>query len=630
MKTFATFLIALATAALPAFSQTGRQYTVSVDLTGAPRKFIRANMTLPVQPGPLTLVYPEWIPGEHGPTGPISNVVGIRFTANGNPVRWQRDSVDMYAFHLTIPAGVSTLDARVDFLATAPPAGFTAGSSTSPNLAVLNWNEYVLYPAHTSSHKVVFQPSVTLPQGWKFGTALTETTRQGNTIHFKAVPLNMLVDSPLLAGRFFREIPLAPEITPKHYLDIAADGPEDLDASKKQIAAFSNLIRETGPLYKSRHYHSYHFLLTLSDSVSHFGLEHHQSSDDRVSAQMLIDPDLYMLDGDLLPHEFTHSWNGKYRRPAGLYTTNFQQPMKGNLLWVYEGMTQYLGDVLAARSGIWTPKEYRTMLAASAAFLDHRPGRTWRDLEDTAVAAQILYTTGSEWDNWRRSVDYYPEGELIWLDADTTIRRLSKGKRSLNDFCARFLGLNGNTGPITITYTFDDLVKALNAVQPYDWAKFFHQRLTSLSPHAPLDGITNGGYRIECTSKPNRFIKAEESRVDGVNAWYSLGFRMGRDHKVTDVLVGSPADKAGMAPGMKIVAVNGRAADDDLLHDAIADTAKKRNSVKLIVESAGYFRIITVDYTGGEKYPHLVREANKPDLLDNILKPLAKHPAAKT
>lgn len=624
MKTFAAFLLTLA--ALPAFSQTGHTYTISVDLTDAPRKFLRAHMTIPVQPGPLTLVYPEWLPGEHAPTGPITNFAGLRFTANGLPVRWQRDNVDMYAFHLTVPPGVTTLEVRADYLATAPATGFSSGASTSANLAILNWNELALYPAHMASKDVVFQPSVTLPEGWKFGTALTETSRQGNTIHFKPVPLNMLVDSPVLTGRYFREIALAPEITPKHYLDIAGDGPEDLDASQEQIDAFSNLVRETGALYKSRHYYSYHFLLTLSDSVAHFGLEHHQSSDDRVRARTLIDPDLSMLDGYLLPHEFTHSWNGKYRRPAGLYTTNFQQPMKGNLLWVYEGLTQYLGDVLAARSGIWTPDEFRSELAAVAAALDHRPGRTWRDLEDTAVAAQILYGSGSGWDNWRRSVDYYPEGVLIWLDADTTIRRLSKGKRSLNDFCARFLGLHGNTGPITITYTFNDVVHALNAVQPYGWAKFFHERLTSLSPHAPLDGITNGGYRIEYTSTENRFISAAESVIHGVNAWYSLGFRMGDDHRITDVLVGSPAYKAGLGPGMTIVAVNGRAATNDLLHGAIADTAKGNHPVHLIVENTGFYRDVTIDYSGGEKYPHLVREKNTPDLIDNILKSLAKHP----
>jgi predicted metalloprotease with PDZ domain len=600
-----------------------------VDLTGAPRKFLHAHMTIPVRPGPLTLVYPEWIPGEHGPTGPIDNFAGIRFTAHGQAIPWRRDDVDMYAFHLNVPAGTDTLDARIDYLATAPPTGFSSGASTSANLAVVNWNEFVLYPANTPSAQVTFQPSITLPAGWKFGTALTQTSEVGNTIHFQPVPLNMLVDSPLLAGRFFHEIPLAPEITPKHYLDIAADGPEDLDASSDEIAAFSNLVRETGALYKSRHYHSYHFLLTLSDSVAHFGLEHHQSSDDRVSARTLIDPDLSMLEGDLLPHEFTHSWNGKYRRPAGLYTTNFQQPMKGNLLWVYEGLTQYLGDVLATRSGIWTPDEYRSYLAASAADLDHRPGRTWRDLEDTAVAAQILYGANDEWDNWRRSVDYYPEGELIWLDVDTTIRRLSKNKRSLNDFCARFLGLNGNTGPITITYTFDDLVKALNAVQPYNWAGFLHERLTSKSPHAPLDGITNGGYRIEYTSEPNRFIHATESRVHGVNAWYSLGLRMGADETITDVLVGSPAYQAGLGPGMHIVAVNGRRASDDLLHDAIRDATGNKQPIELIVENTGFFRVISLNVHSGEEYPHLVRESKKAALLDNILRPLAKHPPLK-
>src|ERR1700685_1109607 len=276
----------------------------------------------------------------------------------------------------------------------------------------------------------------------------------------------MLCDSPGLAGRYFREIPLAEEVTPKHYLDMAADGPEVLKIGKENIEAFSNLVRETGALYRSRHYSSYHFLLTLSDSVAHFGLEHHQSSDDRVEARNFLDEDLSLLNGDLLPHEFTHSWNGKYRRPAGLYTTDFQHPMKGDLLWVYEGLTQYLGDVLAARSGIWTPQQYRAYLAASAAELDHRPGRAWRDLQDTATSAQILYGASDQWDNWRRSVDYYAEGELVWLEADTTIRKLSDGKKSLNDFCAKFLGLGGNTAPEVVPYKFEDVVSTLNDIQP--------------------------------------------------------------------------------------------------------------------------------------------------------------------
>ncbi len=350
---------------------------------------------------------------------------------------------------------------------------------------------------------------------------------------FQPVQLDMLVDSPVLAGRFFKEIPLAPEVTPKHYLDMAADGPEDLNVGSDEVKAFSNLVRETGTLYASRHYGSYHFLLTLSDSVAHFGLEHHQSSDDRVEARTFLDDDLKLLAGDLLPHEFTHSWNGKYRRPAGLATSNYQQPMKGDLLWVYEGLTQYLGDVLAARSGIWTADQYRAYLAASAAEMDHRPGRTWRDLQDTATSAQILYGTSEQWDNWRRSVDYYPEGELIWLDVDTTIRKLSHGKKSLNDFCARFLGLGGNTAPEVVPYTFEDIVSNLNAVQPYDWASFLERAPhVEISARAAWTASRSGGYKIEYNAEENEYVRAEESHDRGVNAWYSIGLRIGSDNTI--------------------------------------------------------------------------------------------------
>lgn len=598
---------------------------IAVDISDAPRKILRAELSIPVQAGPVTLVYPKWIPGEHGPTGPIDNFTGLTFIANGQTLPWKRDDIDMYAFHLNVPAGVTTIRAKVEFLATAPPSGFSAGASTSANLAIVSWNEFVLYPAGTAAAQVQFQPSIKLPEGWNLGTALTETSRDSNTIHFHPASLETLVDSPVLAGRYFKEIPLAEEVTPKHYLDMAADGPEDLKPSSEMIAAFSNLVRETGALYKSRHYESYRFLLTLSDSVAHFGLEHHQSSDDRVEARMFLDEDSTLLDGDLLPHEFTHSWNGKYRRPAGLATANYQQPMRGDLLWVYEGLTQYLGDVLAVRSGIWTAEQYRSALAASAADLDHRPGRTWRDLEDTAVSSQILYAASDQWDNWRRSVDYYPEGELIWLDVDTMLRKLSKGKRSLNDFCVRFLGLGGNTPPEVVPYSFDDLVASLNAVQPYDWAAFLKARVTSKSQHAPLGGIANGGYRIEYTEQENSYIRATEGNDRGVNAWYSIGVRT-EDQTIQDVLVGSPAYNAGLGPSMKIVAVNGRQATDELLRQAIRDTKGNGPAVELIVENTGYFKVVKIVYHDGERYPHLVREAGTHTVLDDILKPMTKHP----
>lgn len=586
-------------------------------------------MSIPVQAGPLTLMFPQWIPGEHGPTGPIDNFTGLVFSANGQTIPWQRDSVNMFAFRVTVPEGVSTLEAKTDFLATAAPSGFSAGASTSANLCVVSWNEVLLYPASTPAAQVTFEPSIKIPEGWQLGTALTRTSSEGSVTHFVAVPLETLVDSPVLTGRYFKEIALAPEITPKHYLDIAADGPEDLKISKENMEAFSNLVRETGALYKSRHYNSYHFLLTLSDSVAHFGLEHHQSSDDRVEARNFLDEDSSLLEGDLLPHEFTHSWNGKYRRPAGLATPNYQQPMIGNLLWVYEGLTQYLGDVLAARSGIWTVDQYRCYLAASAADLDHRPGRTWRDLQDTAASAQILYNTTDQWDNWRRSVDYYAEGELIWLDVDTTIRKLSNDKKSLNDFCAKFLGLGANTAPEVVPYKFEDVVSALNEIQPNNWADFLTERLTTKSPHAPLGGITNGGYHIEYTSESNDFLRAGEGHDRGVNAWYSLGLKTD-DNSISDVLIGSPAYKAGLGPTMKIVAINGRQASDELLHAAIRDTKTSAEPIELIVENTGYYKVAKIDYHGGELYPHLVRDGDVPDRLAAILKPMTNHPETKS
>lgn len=610
-------------------AQDSRPIRITLDITDAPRKILHAEMFIPVQPGPLTLMFPEWIPGEHGPTGPIDNFTGLNLAANGQNIPWQRDDVNMFAFHLTVPAGVDTLNVKTDFLATAAPTGFSAGASTSANLCVVSWNELVLYPANTPAAQVTFEASIRIPEGWQFGTALTRASTDGDVTHFSPVPLNMLVDSPVLAGRFFREIPLAPEIAPKHFLDMAADGPEDLELRKDEIDAFSNLVRETGALYRSRHYNSYHFLLTLSDSVAHFGLEHHQSSDDRVEARNFLDEDSKLLEGDLLPHEFTHSWNGKYRRPAGLATQNYQQPMKGELLWVYEGLTQYYGDVLAARSGIWTAEQYRSYLADSAADLDHRPGRTWRDLQDTATAAQILYSTSEQWDNWRRNVDYYAEGELIWLDVDTTIRKLSNDKKSLNDFCARFLGLGGNTSPEVVPYTFEDIVSNLNAIQPNDWGVFLKERLTTKSPHAPLDGITNGGYRIEYTSQPNEFIRAHENHDRGVNAWYSIGLKVA-DNTIDDVLIGSPAYKAGLGPGMKIVAINGRQANEDLLHAAIRDAKTNSGSIELIVSNTGFFKVVKIDYHGGELYPHLVRGDQTPDRLGDILKPMTNHPETKS
>jgi predicted metalloprotease with PDZ domain len=630
-------LFVLASIAAPIAVSAQTPITLSVDLTDAPRKLLHATETLPVQPGPqpreMTLVYPEWIPGEHGPTGPIINQTGfIITTPSGDPVKWERDPVDMYSYHITVPSGVTELHIKMDFIA-AQGAQFTAGGSTSANLALLSWNTVLVYPAHTNAADVMVSPSITYPAGWKFGTALDSVSGAAMTsgsapskATFKTVSLEQLIDSPVLAGRWFKEIALAPEITPKHFLDMAGDGPENIALSQDHIDEFSKLIRETGALYKSRHYNSYHFLVTLSDQVAHFGLEHHQSSDDRVPEKTFTDEGSFAEEGDLLPHEFTHSWNGKYRRPAGLATPNYQEPMKGDLLWVYEGLTNYLGDVLAARCGIWSASTFRDRLATIEANLnDARPGRTWRDLQDTATAAQLLYAAGGPYDNWRRGVDYYSEGDLLWLEVDATIRQKTDGKKSLNDFIAAFHGLGGNTPPKVVPYTFEDVVAGLTAVVPNDWSAFLRKRLDSNELHAPeLPGLNAlSGYKLIYTDKPNYWSSLDEG--DGLNADYSLGFTVGGSGTVGDVIIDGIAYKAGLAPGFQILAVNGRAFTPGILRAAIKDTAGLTASpIELIVSNTGYFKTITLTYRGGERYPQLDRVADSPDRLDDIIAPMVK------
>ncbi len=583
---------------------------------------------MPVQPGPMTLVYPKWIPGEHAPDGPIDNQAGFLISANGQPVKWERDSLDMYSYHITVPPGVTRLDIKMDFLATAAAQGFSAGASTSASLALLSWNTLLVYPADTAAAAVMVSPSIRLPEAWRYGTALTPSSNPaGSSISFQTVTLEQLIDSPVLAGRWFREIALAPEIAPKHYLDLAGDGPEDVALSQQHIDEFSKLIRETGALYKSRHYNSYHFLVTLSDQVAHFGLEHHQSSDDRVPEKTFVDDSAFIGEGLLLPHEFTHSWNGKYRRPAGLATSNYQEPMKGNLLWVYEGLTEYLGDVLATRCGIWNNSIYRDRLATIAGYLnDVRPGRTWRDLQDTATMAQVLYFTGGSYDNWRRTTDYYDEGELLWLEIDATIREKSNGKKNLNDFAAAFEGLGGNTPPKVVPYTFDDIVAGLNAIVPNDWAAFLHQRLDSNELHAPevpgIDALS--GYKLSYSNSPNYWSQLDESETGGLDARYSIGLSVAQTGVLADVIVNSVGYTAGLAPGFQIIAVNGRAFTPGLLRTAIQDAAGSGPPIDLIVENTGYFKLVTLNYHGGEKYPQLVRVNNVPDRLDDILEPMTK------
>ena len=612
---FSKFFIALLLVPQFIYSQP-LSITLTVNALEAPRKILHARESISVQPGSLTLLYPKWIPGEHGPTGPVIDVAGLKLTAGDNAISWRRDLEDMYAIHCEVPSGVNRLDLSFDFILPPQAEGFSSGASSTAQLLVLSWNQVVLYPNIPKPDDITVTPSVTLPEGWKYGTALTTKEQTGNTIHFAPVSLTMLVDSPVLTGAHFRRIDLTPPNGVPHFLDMVSDNEAALDVSSEQIAAYRQLVVEANALFGAHHYDHYNFLFTLSDQVAHFGLEHHQSSDDRLSERTLIDDNLRRRGSGLLPHEFVHSWNGKHRRPAGLATGDFSAPMKGDLLWVYEGLTQYLGKILASRSGLRTPEEYRDDLALLAAWLDNRPGREWRPLQDVNDQAQLLYYARSDWDAWRRAVDFYDEGDLIWLEADVTIHQLTKGKKSLDDFCRKFHG-GENSRPFVKPYTFDDVVTTMNEVAPHDWNSFFKTRLQSLNPRAPLSGIERGGWRLVFKDTPNSMQKASEENNSDLR--YSLGIFLRGDGTMADVLPGSPAAKAGLAPGMKVIAVNGRKYSKDIIRDALKLGKNSSAPLELLAANGEFFESHTLDYHGGERYPHLERDSSNPDLLSSII-----------
>ena len=593
-----------------------------VDATAAPRKLFRATETIPAQPGPLTLYYPSWLPGEHGPTGPIINLSGLRFTAGGKALQWRRDPLDMFAFHIEVPQGASAVEVSMEFLAPTFSGGFTSGSSTTSHLALYSWNWQMLYPAVAHSDDLMVDASIKLPAGWKYGTGLDTERESRGVVDFKTASLTKMVDSPVLAGEFFRVIPLSTE-RPAVEMAVAADSPAALEASPQFVNAMRRLVTEARALFGAEHYEHYTFLFTLSDRVAHFGLEHHQSNDSRVAERALLNEAAGRLALGVLPHEYVHSWNGKYRRPAGLATPDYQKPMQGELLWVYEGLTEYYGNVLAARCGLWTPEQYRDELASVAASLDQRPGRAWRPLIDTTVAAQLLYNAPSEWEAERRSVDFYDEGWLVWLDADTLIRQLTQGRRSLDDFVRRFHG--GQTGgPEVKTYTFEDVVSTLNEVAPHDWRAFLNQRLWSLDARAPLGGVERGGWRLTYDAERGQRAQDAEDERERVEMAYSLGLRLNTEGLISDVLAGGPAAAAGLGPGMTVVAVDGRAFTPSVLRDAVTAAKTRRAPVQLLVNNEGAVQTYSLDYHGGERYPHLTRDGAKPDLLAQTIAPLTK------
>ena len=591
---------------------------ISVDATDLAHRIFRVHEVMPAQPGPLTLLYPQWLPGNHSPSGPIDKLAGLVVTANGKVLPWTRDTLNVYAFHVEVPQGVSNVE--VDFQFLSPQSTHEGRVVMTPEMLNLQWNANTLYPAGYYSRRIMAETSVKFPAGWQFGSALEVASRDGDTVNFKPISYNDLVDSPIYAGKYFKRVDLDPGAKTPVHMDIVADAPKYLEITSAQLKVHQNLVQQMYKMYGAHHYDHYDFLFSLSDKMSGNGLEHHRSSEDGVGTNYFTEWDKNAVLRDLLPHEFNHSWDGKYRRPADLWTPNFNVAMQDSLLWVYEGQTQFWGYVMAARSGLWTEDQARDMLAFVAATYDKgRPGlASWRNIQDTTNDPIIAQRAPLPYRNYQGSEDYYSGGQMIWLDVDAKLRDLSKGKHSIDDFGKAFFGMD-NGSFVTNTYTFDDVVKTLNGIEPFDWASYLRSHLDG---HGPLiGGIEGHGWKLVYTDQPSPAVKAVEAHRHFADLTYSLGLSVGKDGMIGDVLWDGPAFKAGISPGMTVVAVNGHDYDGDALKDAVTAAAKDQSQgIDLLVKDFDQYKTVHVDYHGGLKYPHLVRDSSKPDTLADLLK----------
>jgi predicted metalloprotease with PDZ domain len=616
---FAALFTSSAQAAVPAVGAAPYPGTIvlNVDATDLSQQIFRVRMTIPVQAGPLTLLYPQWLPGNHGPSGPLTQLAGLKLSAGGKPVVWTRDPVNVFAFHMDIPAGATTLEAEYQYLS---PLDTAQGRITmTDDILGVQWASMALYPAGYNSRRITVQPNLVLPTGWQFGTALELDKQDGANIRFKPLDLDTLIDSPLFAGRYFKRIDLNPGAKVPVMLNIVADSADQLEATPEQIGLHRAMVQQALKLFGSQHYQHYDFLFAISDEFGGIGREHHQSSENGVKPGYFIDWKKNEAGRGLLPHEYTHSWNGKFRRPAGQDVPNLNTPLQNSLLWVYEGQTQYWGDVLAARSGLISPAATRELLAATAARYDNVRGRAWRAVQDTVNDPIINGRRPLGWGNWQRSEDYYSEGSLIWLDVDTRIRELSNERRSLDNFAQAFYSVNdGSFTPAH--YTFEDVVAALNQVQPYDWATFLRTRVEDLAPQAPLDGLARAGWKLVYTDTPSDASKSADERNKTTDFSYSLGFAVKADGAITSVTWDGVGFQAGLAANTSIVAVNNRAWKPELLKAAVKDAKTGTAPITLLVKKGNVFRTIALDYHGGLRYPHLERIPGTPDRLASILR----------
>jgi predicted metalloprotease with PDZ domain len=611
-----------ADAQIPAPQDTPYPGTIAihVDASDTSQGIFRVHETIPVTPGKLILLYPKWIPGNHSPTGPIDMLAGIRITANGKPLAWHRYKYDVYAFRVDVPDGVSSIDVNFQFLS---GRGGHAFVQMTDKMLSLEWDPLSLYPAGHYSRDITFAPSVTFPAGFKFATALEKQAQTGDTVTFKPTTFNTLVDSPIYAGKYMKRVDLDPGAKTPVHLDVFADAPKYLEMTPAQVQVNRNLVTQAYKLFGSHHYDHYDFLFSLSDELSGNGLEHHQSSEDGADPGYFTNWDANAPGRDLLAHEFTHSWNGKFRRPADLWTPNFNVPMGDSLLWVYEGQTQYWGYVLTARSGMWSPEQFRDALAMVAANYDrNRPGFQWRTLEDTTNDPTAAERAALPYRSWQMSEEYYSGGQMMWLAVDAKIRALTHDRKSLDTFAKDFFGVD-NGSFVTKTYTFDDIVAALNGVAKYDWAGFLKGYVDTLEPSF-LKGLEASGWKLVYTDKESPYQKAyegsEQSPRHIYNFAYSIGLTLTKDGSINDVRWDGPAFKAGIGSGAQLVAVNGQAYKSDVLKDAITAARDSKQPIELLIKDQGRYRTVPVDYHGGLQYPHLVRVKGTPDYLSQIIK----------
>ena len=601
-----------------------------LDVTDSARHILHVTELLPAHAGLNTYEYPQWIPGQHLPGGPIDNLMGLVFHAGspaGAVLPWRRDRVDMYAFHVEAPAGTKTLAVAFEVFGVASREDTTATAHANGHVAMIENSDIVLYPAGIPVREIPITATIHLPPSWSAATALRVPASDapalaGPDTTFKTVSVEQFVDSPILAGEHCRQYPLAPEIKPVHTLDVCAEKSAELDLQTAFLEDMSNLVRQNTAVFRSHHYNHYDYLVALSSHLAGDSLEHTQSADYIVKSLDLTNPTTARFIGDLLPHENIHSWCGKYRRPADLATPDYHQPMQDDLLWVYEGLTQYYGHVLSARAGFRTPAQVASEFDHEAWEVD-QPARTWRSLQDTADASSILRGDERTWYNWRRSQDYYREGALVWLEVDSILRRLSHGKKSLDDFAAHFLGANpggpnGDSGPGVFPYTFADVVHALNDIAPYDWSVFWTDRLKNLTPRPPTAGLEASGYNYGDSDTMDPEEAEGMNAAHFVEAYHSLGFLAREDGRVGAVWMHSPAYAAGLGPGDKLTAINGQPYTPELLTKVIRDSKTGAGPIVLTAlrddETADY----RVDYHGGERFASMHRNAN-PDLLTTVI-----------